>query len=206
MLSANPRGSTSYGEDFAQEIDKDYPGNDYHDLISIVDEAIAQGVADPDRLFVTGGSGGGVLTSWIVGKTNRFRAAATQKLVINWTTQALTADGTGYFGLYWLGARPWEDQQTFWDHSPLSLVGNVETPTVVGVGAEDYRTPVSEAVQYYPALQLVGVQTALVRVPGASHGSIAARPSQSAAKASAILAWFERYADGWEPEGSATAP
>ncbi|MGB3795212.1 MAG: S9 family peptidase [Alteraurantiacibacter sp.] len=205
VLSANPRGSTSYGEAFAQEIDKDYPGNDYHDLISIVDEAIAQGIADPDRLFVTGGSGGGVLTSWIVGKTNRFRAAATQKPVINWTTQALTADGTGYFGLYWLGARPWENQQTFWDHSPLSLVGNVQTPTLVVVGAEDYRTPVSEAVQYYSALQLEGVPTALVRVPGASHGSIAARPSQSAAKASAILAWFERYANGWEPEGGAAA-
>lgn len=198
VLSANPRGSTSYGEAFAQEIDKDYPGNDYHDLMSIVDHAIALGIADPDRLFVTGGSGGGVLTSWIVGQTDRFRAAATQKPVINWTTQALTADGTGYFGRYWLGSRPWENPQTFWDHSPLSLVGNVETPTLVVVGAEDYRTPVSEAVQYYSALQLAGVPTVLVRVPGASHGGIAARPSQSAAKASAILAWFERYADGWE--------
>ncbi len=200
VLSANPRGSTSYGEAFAQAIDKNYPGNDYDDLISIVDRAIALGIADPDHLFVTGGSGGGVLTSWIVGKTNRFRAAATQKPVINWTTQALTADGTGYFGQYWIGSRPWEDPQRFWDYSPLSLVGNVETPTLVVVGAQDYRTPVSEAVQYYSALQLVGVPTALVRVPGASHGSIAARPSQSAAKASAILAWFERYADGWEPE------
>jgi len=200
VLSANPRGSTSYGEAFAQGIDKDYPGNDYHDLISIVDQAIALGIADPDRLFVTGGSGGGVLTSWIVGQTDRFQAAATQKPVINWTTQALTADGTGYFGLYWLGARPWEDQETFWAHSPLSLVGNVETPTLVVVGAEDYRTPVSEAVQYYSALQLAGVPTALVRVPGASHGGIAARPSQSAAKASAILAWFERYAERWDQE------
>ncbi len=205
VLSANPRGSTSYGEAFAQEIDKDYPGRDYDDLISIVDHAIALGIADPDRLFVTGGSGGGVLTSWIVGRTNRFRAAATQKPVINWTTQALTADGTGYFGLYWLGARPWENPETFWAHSPLSLIGEVETPTLVVVGAEDYRTPVSEAVQYYSALQLAGVPTALIRVPGASHGSIAARPSQSAAKASAILAWFERYADGWEPEPTDSA-
>ncbi len=200
VLSANPRGSTSYGEAFAQEIDKDYPGRDYDDLMSIVDRAIALGIADPDRLFVTGGSGGGVLTSWIVGKTNRFQAAATQKPVINWTTQALTADGTGYFGLYWLGARPWENPETFWAHSPLSLIGDVETPTLVVVGAEDYRTPVSEAVQYYSALQLAGVPTTLIRVPGASHGGFAARPSQSAAKASAILAWFDRYAEGWEPD------
>ncbi len=198
VLSANPRGSTSYGEDFAQAIDKAYPSQDYDDLMSIVDRAIELGVADPDRLFVTGGSGGGVLTSWIVGKTNRFRAAATQKPVINWTTQALTADGTGYFGLYWVGSRPWENPQKFWDQSPLSLIGNVETPTLVVVGAEDYRTPVSEAVQYYSALQLAGVPTTLVRVPGASH-AITARPSQSAAKASAILAWFERYAESWEP-------
>ncbi len=196
VLSANPRGSTSYGESFAQEIDKAYPSYDYDDLMSIVDRAIEIGVADPNRLFVTGGSGGGVLTSWIVGKTNRFRAAATQKPVINWTTQALTADGTGYFGMYWVGSRPWENPQKFWDQSPLSLIGNVQTPTLVVVGSEDYRTPVSEAVQYYSALQLAGVPTTLIRVPGASH-AITTRPSQSAAKASAILAWFERYADGW---------
>ncbi|OBV10597.1 alpha/beta hydrolase family protein [Erythrobacter dokdonensis] len=197
VLSANPRGSTSYGEDFANRIDKAYPGNDYDDLISIVDEAIAQGIADPEALFVTGGSGGGVLTSWIVGKTNRFKAAVTQKPVINWTTQVLTADSAAYFGRYWLGMQPWENPEFYWQQSPLSLVGQVETPTLVVVGAEDYRTPVSESEQYYTALRLRGVPTALVKVPGASHGGIAARPSQSAAKAAAILAWFEKYKGGW---------
>lgn len=199
VLSANPRGSTSYGEAFANEIDKAYPGNDYFDLMSIVDRAIELGIADPDALFVTGGSGGGVLTTWIVGKTDRFKAAAAQKPVINWTTQALTADGPAFFGRYWIGAMPWEDHETFWKLSPLSLVGNVTTPTLVVVGSEDYRTPVSESEQLYTALRLRGVPTALVKVPGASHGGIAARPSQSAAKASAILAWFERYRNGWEP-------
>lgn len=196
VLSANPRGSTSYGEDFANRIDKAYPGNDYDDLISIVDAAIAEGVADPQALFVTGGSGGGVLTSWIVGKTGRFKAAVTQKPVINWTTQVLTADNPAFFGRYWLGAQPWEQPELYWKLSPLSLVGNVTTPTLVVVGAEDYRTPVSESEQYYTALRLRGVPTALVKIPGASHGGIAARPSQSAAKASAILAWFEKYKDG----------
>ena len=196
VLSANPRGSTSYGEDFANRIDKAYPGNDYDDLISIVDAAVAEGVADPDALFVTGGSGGGVLTSWIVGKTGRFKAAATQKPVINWTTQVLTADNPAFFGRYWLGAQPWEQPELYWKQSPLSLVGNVTTPTLVVVGADDYRTPVSESEQYYTALRLRGVPTALVKVPGASHGGIAARPSQSAAKASAILAWFEKYKTG----------
>jgi dipeptidyl aminopeptidase/acylaminoacyl peptidase len=193
VLSVNPRGSTSYGAEFANLIHHAYPGNDYDDLISMVDKAIADGIADPEQLFVTGGSGGGVLTSWIVGKTDRFKAAATQKPVINWTSQALTADGPAFFAKYWFGKMPWEDQQSYWARSPLSLVANVKTPTLVVVGSEDYRTPVSESEQYYTALKLVGVPTALVKVPGASHGGIAARPSQSAAKASAIIAWFERY-------------
>lgn len=197
VLSPNPRGSTSYGAAFANEIDKAYPGNDYFDLISIVDRAIELGIADPEGLFVTGGSGGGVLTSWIVGKTNRFKAAVTQKPVINWTTQVLTADGAAFFGRYWLGSQPWEDPQGYWARSPLSLIGNVETPTLVIVGSEDYRTPVSESEQYYTALRLRGVPTALIKVPGASHGGIAVRPSQSAAKASAVLAWFEKYRKGW---------
>lgn len=198
VLSANPRGSTSYGEAFANEIDKAYPGNDYFDLMSIVDKAIEIGIADPDALFVTGGSGGGLLTSWIVGKTHRFKAAVTQKPVINWTTQMLTADGPAYFGRYWIGGTPWEKPELFWSKSPLSLVGNVETPTMVVVGSEDYRTPVSESEQYYTALRLRGVPTAFIKVPGASHGSFAARPSQSAAKASAILAWFAKYRSGWK--------
>ncbi|MGZ8336474.1 MAG: S9 family peptidase, partial [Allosphingosinicella sp.] len=185
VLSVNPRGSTSYGAEFANLIHHAYPGNDYDDLISSVDAAIAQGFADPDRLFVTGGSGGGVLTAWIVGKTNRFRAAATQKPVIDWSSFALTADGPAFFSRYWFGAYPWEQPDAYWQRSPLSLVGNVQTPTLVVVGSEDYRTPVSEAEQYYTALQMRGVPTALVKVPGASHGGIAARPSQSGAKAAA---------------------
>jgi dipeptidyl aminopeptidase/acylaminoacyl peptidase len=193
VLYTNPRGSTSYGDEFANLIDKKYPGEDYDDLMAAVDAAIATGVADPDNLFVTGGSGGGVLTSWIVGKTDRFRAAATQKPVINWISEALTMDGTGFTSRYWFAKQPWEDPMSYWSRSPLSLVGNVKTPTLVVVGAEDYRTPVSESEQYYAALQIRGVPTALVKVPGASHGGIAARPSQSAAKAAAILAWFDRY-------------
>ncbi|MCH8615935.1 S9 family peptidase [Sphingomonas sp. SM33] len=193
VLYANPRGSTSYGQAFADEIDKNYPSHDYDDLMSAVDAAIATGRVDPNNLFVTGGSGGGVLTAWIVGKTDRFRGAATQKPVIELASFALTTDFAAAFSPGWRKERPWEDPQAYWKYSPLSLVGNVKTPTLVVVGSEDFRTPVSQAEQYYTALQLRGIPTALVKVPGASHGGIAARPSQSAAKASAILAWFERY-------------
>ncbi|WP_445192296.1 prolyl oligopeptidase family serine peptidase [Sphingomonas sp. Tas61C01] len=196
VLWTNPRGSTSYGAAFANLIDKAYPSADYDDLIAAVDAAIADGTADPDNLFVTGGSGGGVLTAWIVGKTDRFKAAATQKPVINWVSEALTMDNTLFTSRYWFAKLPWEDPMSYWNRSPLSLVGNVKTPTLVVVGSDDYRTPVSESEQYYAALQIRGVPTALVKVPGASHGGFTARPSQSAAKASAILAWFDRYRSG----------
>jgi dipeptidyl aminopeptidase/acylaminoacyl peptidase len=193
VVYSNPRGSTSYGEGFANEIDRNYPSHDYDDLMSVVDAAIAKGSVDPSHLYVTGGSGGGALTAWIVGKTDRFKAAATQKPVINWTSEVLTTDGYTFMAAYWFGKMPWEDPQGYWARSPLSLVGNVKTPTLVVVGEDDNRTPPSEAEQYFTALQLRGVPTALVRVPGASHGGIAARPSQSAAKAGAVLAWFEKY-------------
>jgi dipeptidyl aminopeptidase/acylaminoacyl peptidase len=208
VLYTNPRGSTSYGEQFANFIDKAYPGHDYDDLMSAVDAAIATGHVDPNNLFVTGGSGGGVLTAWIVGKTDRFRAAATQKPVIDWTSFVLTSDGAPYYSPYWFAKKPWEDPMGYWQRSPLSLVGNVKTPTLVVVGSEDYRTPDSEAEQYYEALQLRGVPTEFVKVPGASHGGIAARPSQAAAKASAILAWFDRYRTdrGNAPVANAGAP
>ena len=193
VLYTNPRGSTGYGQAFADGIDKTYPDSDFADLMAAVDAAVAAGYADPDNLFVTGGSGGGILTAWIVGKTNRFKAAAAQKPVINWASMALTSDGTPFFGRYWMGSQPWENYQSYWSRSPLSLIANVKTPTLVVVGSEDYRTPVSEAEQFYAALKLKEVPTALVKVPDASHGGIAARPSQSAAKAAAIIAWFDKY-------------
>jgi dipeptidyl aminopeptidase/acylaminoacyl peptidase len=193
VVYANPRGSTSYGFGFADEINDNYPSHDYDDLMSVVDAAIANGGVDPKALYVTGGSGGGLLTAWIVGKTTRFRAAVAQKPVINWTSEVLTVDGYVEQAQNWFGKYPWEDQAQYWRRSPLSLVGAVETPTLLMVGAEDRRTPPSEAEQYYQALQLRAVPTALVRVPGASHHGLAERPSQEAQEAAVILAWFDRY-------------
>ncbi len=193
VVFANPGGSTGYGEVFADRIEDNYPISNFDELMAAVDAAIASGYADPEQLFVTGGSGGGVLTAWLVGKTDRFKAAATHKPVINWTSQALMADGTPFFGRYWLGAQPWENQQHYWERSPLSLVGNVKTPTLVLVGAEDYRTPRSEAEQYYGALKLAGVDTALVITPGSSHSNLSQSPSQQAARTAAVIAWFDKY-------------
>lgn len=192
VLFPNMRGSTGYGQAFAEAIDKTYPAPNETDLLASVDAAVAAGLADPDNLFVTGGSGGGLLTAWLTGHSNRFKAAAVQKPVINWTTQVLTADGIPFFGRYWMGKQPWEDQSAYWKRSPLSLAGKVRTPTLVVVGGEDLRTPVGEAEQWYAALRLQGVPTALVKVPGAPH-SLDGRPSQAAARAAAITAWFDRY-------------
>ena len=197
VLYANPRGSTSYGDEFANLIHHNYPGEDYDDLISGVDAVIERGFVDPDQLFVTGGSGGGVLTSWIIGKTDRFRAAVVAKPVINWTSFALTADFYTFFHQYWFENPPWEDPEAYWARSPLSLVGNVTTPTMLLTGEADYRTPISETEQYYQALQLRDVDTAMVRIPEAPHG-IAGRPSNLIAKVDNILAWFERYRDAGE--------
>ncbi|MFT4768645.1 MAG: dipeptidyl aminopeptidase/acylaminoacyl peptidase [Glaciecola sp.] len=197
VLYVNPRGSTSYGERFANLIHHNYPSEDYDDLMTAVDSVIEEGYVDADQLYVTGGSGGGVLTAWIVGKTDRFRAAVVAKPVINWTSFTLTADIAPMVSRYWFPAMPWEDPEHYWSRSPLSLVGNVTTPTMLLGGDADYRTPIAESEQYYQALKLRGVDTAMVRIPGASH-SIANRPSQLMAKVAAILAWFERYSQAQE--------
>jgi dipeptidyl aminopeptidase/acylaminoacyl peptidase len=192
VLYTNPRGSTSYGFDFMNEIHHNYPSQDYDDLMSGVDAVIARGYINDEELFVTGGSGGGVLSAWIVGKTDRFAAAVVQKPVINWTSFVLTADFTPFFARYWFASMPWEDPQEYWRRSPLSLVGNVTTPTMLMSGEQDFRTPISEAEQFYQALKLRGIETALVRVPERSH-NLVGRPSHLIAKAGNILGWFERH-------------
>ena len=194
VLYMNPRGSDSYGEEFVNLIHHNYPSQDYDDLMTGVDALIERGIADPEQLYVTGGSGGGVLTAWIVGKTDRFRAAVVAKPVINWTSFNLSADIVSMVSRYWFGAFPWEDQEQYWRRSPLSLVGNVTTPTMLLTGESDYRTPMHESEQFYLALKLRKVDTAMVRVPEASHG-IASRPSNLIAKVVNILGWFEKYKD-----------
>ncbi|GAB5534423.1 MAG: S9 family peptidase [Rubricoccaceae bacterium] len=188
----NPRGSTGYGEAFADLLYHDYPGGDYGDVMAGVDAVLATGDVHPDSLFVTGGSAGGIMTAWMVGNTDRFRAAAVIKPVVNWISKTLVADNYYGYAHYRYPGQPWENPETYYEESPLSVVGNVTTPTMVMVGTNDLRTPPSEARQLYHALMLRRVDTALVEIPGASH-SIASRPSQLAAKVAYILAWFERY-------------
>jgi len=202
VVYTNPRGSTSYGYDFANLIHHDYPGNDYDDLMGAVDHMIGRGFIDEDRLFVTGGSGGGVLTAWIVGNTDRFAAAAVVKPVINWTSFVLYSDLPQFFYRYWFASAPWEDPDEYWRRSPLSLVGNVTTPTMMMVGGADLRTPRAETEQYYSALHLNGVPTRLVVIPDSYHGISNSRPSRLLTKVAEILRWFEAY-DPANDNGSA---
>ena len=188
----NPRGSTSYGEEFANLLYNNYPGQDYNDVMDGVDLLVQKGIVDPQQLFVTGGSAGGIMTAWMIGKSNRFKAAVVVKPVMNWISKTLVADNYfGYANSRYSG-QPWENFDTYWKFSPLSLVGNVETPTMVMVGMNDLRTPPSEAKQLYHALKLRKIETVLVEIPEASHG-IARKPSNLISKVAHTLAWLKKY-------------
>lgn len=188
----NPRGSTGYGEKFGNLLYHNYPGNDYNDVMDGVDTIISKGYINKNELYVTGGSAGGIMTAWIIGKNNRFKAAAVVKPVMNWVSKTLTADNYFYYANYRYPGQPWENIETYMKFSPVSLVGNIQTPTLVMVGTADMRTPISEAKQLYNALKIRKIETALVEIPGASHG-IARRPSQLITKVDHVLAWFKKF-------------
>jgi len=192
VLYTNPRGSTSYGEKFAAYINNNYPSEDYVDLMTGIDKMIEKGFINEKELFITGGSGGGVLTAWSIGKTDRFAAAVVSKPVINWYSFSLTADGLAFFSKYWFNKKPWEDPKQYLDRSPISLVGNVKTPTLLVTGEQDFRTPMSETEQYYAALKLQGVPSAMVRIQEASHG-ITVKPSNMIRHVGYITGWFDQY-------------
>jgi dipeptidyl aminopeptidase/acylaminoacyl peptidase len=191
VLYTNPRGSTSYGEEFSNLIHHAYPGDDFDDLNSAVDAVIAKGYVDTNNLYVTGGSGGGVLTCWTIEHTDRFRAAASLYPVINWYSFALTSD-IPFITKYWFPGNPWENTDQYMQRSLTNLVGKVKTPTLVMTGEADYRTPISEAEQFYTALKLLNVDTVLVRVPEEPHG-ISRRPSHHIAKMLYIAGWFDHH-------------
>ncbi|PAJ74488.1 peptidase S9 family protein [Pseudoalteromonas sp. NBT06-2] len=189
----NHRGSSSYGERFAMLLKYKYSSKeDFADHNSGVDAMIDLGFIDDKNLFIAGGSAGGIATAYAIGLTDRFSAAAVVKPVINWLSKVLTADsGLGQIPTQFPGM-PWEHVEHYWQRSPMSLVGNVTTPTLLMTGEEDLRTPMAQTEQYYQALKLRKIDTVLVKVPGAPHG-IAGKPSRMITKIEHTLAWFEKY-------------
>lgn len=193
VLFTNPRGSTGYGEEFGNIIHTKYPGDDYKDLMAGVDFVIAKGYVDPKRLTVTGGSGGGLLTAWIIGQTDRFSGAVSQYPVTNWFTQVGTADGGYTHGSLWLKSLPWENPKLYMDRSPIFYAKNFKTPTMVLCGEEDLRTPIAESEELYFALKAMKVPAVLVRIPKEPHGIRGAYPSHRIAKMEHILGWLEKW-------------
>jgi acylaminoacyl-peptidase len=192
VLYLNPRGSTGYGEEFGNIIHTHYPGDDYKDLMIGVDKMIEKGYIDPKKLCVTGGSGGGLLTAWVIGHTDRFAAAVSQYPVTDWITQAGTADGGYVHSALWMKTLPWENPQQLMEHSPIYYAKNFKTPTMVITGESDRRTPIAESEELYFALKAQKVPSVLVRVPNEFHG-INVYTSHHIDKIEYILAWMDKY-------------
>lgn len=189
-LYTNPRGSTGYGSAFGNAIKNAYPGKDYDDLMKGVDEVIAKGYIDTSRLYVFGCSGGGVLTAWTVGHTDRFAAASSNCPVINWLSFVGTTDGASWYRNF--AQLPWEDPSEHLRRSPLMYVGNVKTPTMLMTGVNDLRTPISQTEEFYQALKLRKVPTAMVRFNDEWHGT-SSKPSNFLRTQLYLRHWFEQY-------------
>ena len=190
ILYTNPRGSTGYGSAFGNAIKNAYPGKDYNDLMAGVDTVINRGYVDSNRLYVFGCSGGGVLTSWIVGHTNRFAAASANCPVTNWLSFVGTTDGSSWY--YNFAKYPWDDPSEHLKRSPLMYVGNVKTPTMLMTGVNDLRTPMGQTEEYYEALKIRKVPTAMIRFNNEWHGT-SSTPSNFLRTQLYLRSWFEKY-------------
>ena len=197
VLFTNPRGSTSYGQDFGNIIQYHYPGDDYKDLMAGVDEVVKRGYVDPNRLGVTGGSGGGLLTNWTITQTQRFKAAVAQRDIADWYGFWFTADFT-LFQPTWFRKAPWEDPEDFHKRSPITYVGNVTTPLMLVLGDADYRTPPADGgEQMFRALKYRRIPTVMVRFPRETHElSRSGEPWHRVERLQHIVGWMDKWLQG----------
>jgi dipeptidyl aminopeptidase/acylaminoacyl peptidase len=193
VLYTNPRGSSGYGSAFGNSIKNAYPGKDYDDLMNGVDLVIDRGYIDDENMFVYGCSGGGVLTSWVVGHTDRFAAASANCPVINWLSFVGTTDGIGWYRNF--ENLPWDDPSEHLRRSPLMYVGNVTTPTMLMTGVNDLRTPMPQTEEYFAALKVMGVETAMVRFNNEWHGT-SSTPSNFLRTQLFLREWFAKHSRG----------
>ncbi|MDH5804586.1 MAG: prolyl oligopeptidase family serine peptidase, partial [Gemmatimonadota bacterium] len=190
VLYTNPRGSSGYGSEFGNAIKNAYPGKDFDDLMAGVDTVINRGYVDENNMFVYGCSGGGVLTSWIVGHTDRFAAASANCPVTNWLSFVGTTDGSSWYRNF--ENFPWDDPSEHLRRSPLMYVGNVTTPTMLMTGVNDLRTPMPQTEEFYQALRVLKVPTTMIRFNGEWHGT-SSKPSNFMRTQLYLRGWFERY-------------
>ena len=197
VLYINPRGSTSYGQEFGNIIQYHYPGDDYRDLMIGVDEMLKRGYIDPKKLGVTGGSGGGVLTDWTITHTDRFAAAVSQRDISNWASWWYTADFT-LFQPNWFKAPPFEDPEDYRERSAITFVKNIHTPVLFVLGESDYRTPQdSGGEQLFRALKYLKRPAAMVVFPHETHElSRSGEPWHRVERLDYIVAWFDKWMMG----------
>ncbi|MGI8741615.1 MAG: prolyl oligopeptidase family serine peptidase [Bryobacteraceae bacterium] len=197
VLYPNPRGSTSYGQDFGNIIQYRYPGDDYKDLMAGVDDLIKRGWVDPDRMGVTGGSGGGLLTNWVITQTDRFHAAASQRSIADWRDFWYTADFS-LFTQSWFRGAPWREEADFKARSPITYIERVHTPLMLIEGEADYRTPPSSGgEQMFRALKFLKRPVVMVRFPGESHElSRSGLPKHRVERLQHIVGWMDKYLQG----------
>ncbi|WP_289355452.1 S9 family peptidase [Paenibacillus sp. S-12] len=195
VLYSNPRGSHGYGQKFVDACRGDYGGKDYEDIMETLDQAIARyDFIDKDRLGVTGGSYGGFMTNWVVGHTNRFKGAVTQRSISNWFSFYGVSDIGYFFTEDQICAQPWEDPEKLWKHSPLAYVDKVQTPLLILHGEQDLRCPIEQAEQLYVALKRLGKTTQLVRFPDANHDlSRNGHPELRVERLNRIVGWMKQY-------------
>jgi len=189
----NPRGSTGYGEGFANAIMNQYPGPaDFQDLMAGVDEVLKKGYIDEDRMFVWGCSGGGVLTSWVVSHTDRFKAAAALCPVVNWISFTGQVDMNIFIENRMFSSKYWDDPTDWLEHSPIMHVNKVKTPTLLMTGMLDMRTPLPQAQEFYAALKVLGVPTKLIMMQDEYHGT-SSKPSNFMRTFLIVKKWFEEF-------------
>jgi dipeptidyl aminopeptidase/acylaminoacyl peptidase len=194
VLFTNPRGSAAYGEEFAAAIPKNYGDRDYKDIMEAVDHLVKTGVADKDRLGVTGGSYGGFMTNWIVGQTDRFKAAVTQRSISNWYSFFGTSDIGYYFAEEEVGDVPWRNLQHYIDKSPITYVEKIKTPLLIIHSEEDYRCPIEQGEQLFVALKKLRRETVMVRFPGENHDlSRSGKPRHRVERLNHIVNWFKKH-------------
>jgi len=191
---SNPRGGRGYGEEHAKGIFRDWGDADYDDLMAWTDYVASQPYIDTTRMGVTGGSYGGYMTVWIIGHTDRFKAAVTQRCVSNWISMWGSSDFNWAFQQDLNNKPPFEDLQAFWDHSPIKYIGNAKTPTLVIHSENDLRCPIEQGEQVFVALQRLGVPSEFVRFPNEFHGlSRTGRTDRRIARLNHISRWFDEY-------------
>ncbi|NTV36754.1 MAG: S9 family peptidase, partial [Anaerolineaceae bacterium] len=190
----NPRGGRGYGEEHTKAIWKDWGSKDYQDIMAWTDKVETLPFVDKSKIGVTGGSYGGYMTVWLIGHTQRYKAAVTQRCVSNLISMWGSSDFNWAFQVELANGAPFEDLNKYWDQSPIKYIGNAATPTLVIHNENDMRCPIEQGEQVFVALKKLGVETAFVRFPDEFHGmSRTGRTDRKIARLNHIIGWFEKH-------------